>query len=696
MPTQTASNAAKFFVEIAEFDEDELKVLRFNSTEGISDLFEIDVEIAVRDETLHLEESVGAPSRFGVSTTGDMRFFTGIATRIEYCGATRGHSLYRAKIVPRLWRLTKRTNCRIFQDMDAIEILEQICDEHNISGDDIDVDLSPTLEAREYCVQYRETDYEFVSRLLEEEGLFFYFDAGSQGLTLVVTNNGTTRPRIDGEDELRYAPTAGMVSEDDRDQVFDFEVVREKCHDGYVSRGYDIEQPHEMYETGERATTLQSNVFEPLETYASASAGTSITERRLTAIWTGQHVVAGSSNSSDILPGYEFDLIDHPVEGYDQPYHVLRATMRGASPQALEEDTADGGEGEFVLSFTAIPSTVEFVPPRRTPRPDMRGSQLGLVVGSENTEIETDEYGRVKVRFRWDQETEGDENSSCWIRVAQPWAGSNWGFLAIPRVGQEVVVDFLDGDPDKPIVVGSVYNGEQMPPQTLEQDKSRMTLRSQSLGGGGGFNEITLDDKENDEELFMQAERDMRQEVKHCRSRSVGADESVSIGGDRTRSVKGDESITVTGDRKVKVDKGALHKTKLKFERQTGQEEVRTVGKASTTTIGKDATVTIGGNHTLTVTGTQSRTIGKAMELVCTASLNETITGAITRSSDDSVTIEAKNQIVLETGSSSLTLKKDGTIELKGKTLKIGGSQKIELKSSGPVEVKGSVVKLNS
>ena len=696
MPTQTASNAAKSFVEIAEFDEDELKVVRFNAKEGVSDLFEIDVEIAVRDDKLQLEESVGAPARFGVSTTGNMRFFTGLATRIEFCGSTRGHSLYRAKIVPRLWRLTQRTNCRIFQDMDVIEILETICDEHNISGEDIDVDLSPTLEAREYCVQYRETDYQFVSRLLEEEGLFFYFDASRQGLTLVVTNNGTTRPRIDGEDELRYAPNGGMVSEDGRDQVFDFEVVRERHPEGYVSRGYDIEKPHEMFEEGSRDSMLQRNVFEPLETYSTASVGRAITERRYVAIIAGQHVVSGSSNSSDLLPGYEFDLTEHPMEGYDQPYHVLQTTMSGASPQALEEDTANGNEGQFVLSFTAIPSSVEFIPPRRTPRPDMRGSQLGLVVGSENTEIETDEYGRVKVRFRWDQETEGDENSSCWIRVAQPWAGSNWGFLAIPCVGQEVVVDFLDGDPDKPIVVGSVYNGEQMPPQTLEQDKSRMTLRSQSLGGGGGFNEITLDDKENDEELFMQAERDMKQTVKNCRSRSVGADESVSIGGDRSRSVGGKESIAVAGDRKVEVDMNAHHRTTLKFERQTGTDEVRGVGANSMTTIAANAGVEIGGNESLEVVGTQTRKIGKAMELECGATLTESIKGAITRSSDASVTIEAKNEIVLQTGSSSLTLKKDGTIELEGMALKIGGSQKIELKSSGPVKVKGSTVKLNS
>lgn len=695
MPSEIASNAARFFLELGEYDEDDLKVLRFSSSEKISEMFSVAIEFASRDPELDFTAIIGAPAILGVATTGETRYLHGIGVEIEQTGATQGHTYYSATLRPKAWRLTQRTNCRIFQNMGVDGILKDIFRDHDMTGADVEFDLGGSCEPREFCVQYRETDYDFVSRLMEEEGMFFYFVSSATVSKIVVTDKGDSRPRIDGDDELRFAPTGGMTSEDSRDQIFDLQVKRQLVSDSYASRGRHIEKPHDMHDATVQLDGTKREIFEHLEDYDDVSVGSEIVERRLQEVLAQEILLTGMSNSSALVPGFEFDLTEHPRASFNGPYHITEFVMSGASPQSLEEDMATGGEAEFSSQLVAIPSEVVYRPERKTPRPLVEGTQLGLVVGSSEAEIETDEYGRIKVRFRWDRETEGDETSSCWIPVAQPWAGSNWGFLAIPRVGQEVVVDFLSGNPDKPIVVGSVYNGEQMPAQTLEQDKSRMTLRSQSLGGSGGFNEITLDDKENKEELFMQAERNMRQTVKANRSRSVGGSESVGITKDRDHDVGKSETVTVGENREVTVSKNVTYNTGVNLERTTVGSETRTVGVHSTLTVTKNSDVTINGDEVRTLAGHQTLTVGKNSGLTVTGDLTQKAVGEVVLEAIKGFSIESKDEIKLVCGDSSLTLKSDGTIELKGKQLLIKGASKMDLKSDGQVSVKGSMIKMN-
>lgn len=704
MTDPSHANAARFFVELGSYDQDDLKVVRFSSEEALGELFTVTVEFASRDPELDLEAITGAPAVFYVSTETGERYLHGIATEISRQRSTPRHTFYTVTIRPKPWVLTRRTDCRIFQDITTEDILKAVFDVHGLTSSDLEFDLASATKAHHYCVQYRETDFDFVTRLLQDEGLYFSFDSDAERSVMVVTDKATQRPALPvGDDSLRYAPPGGMMPEDDRPQVFDAELRRAVVHEAYATRGWNIEQPSEMHDARTARESDPLEVFESIDVYDDAEVGGGISGRRLEALQAREVELTGRSNAVGVVPGYALELGGDERPEFDGEYHVVAVTQTGASGQSLEEDMATGGESTYSNVFVAIPAATPYRPARTIPRPLAEGTQLGLVVGSSNAEIETDEYGRIKVRFRWHRESPEDETSSCWIPVAQPWAGSDFGFLAIPRVGQEVVVDFIDGNPDRPIVVGSVYNGENMSPQTLEENKSRMILRSRSLGGSGGFNEITLDDKESSEELFMHAERDMRQTVKRNRTRSVGGDESVTVSGKQTTTVKKDQELTVQENRTTTVVKEQTLTTGEDFTRNSGKNEIRDVAENVTLTVGgdveetvrKSVTTTIGKDQTVTVGNARKTEVGGGDELAVTGELEVSSSGATKVDAGKTIELNAADEIKLTCGSASISLKKNGTIEIAGVAIKINGQGPIDMVSSANVNVKGAVVQMN-
>jgi type VI secretion system secreted protein VgrG len=349
------------------------------------------------------------------------------------------------------------------------------------------------------------------------------------------------------------------------------------------------------------------------------------------------------------------------------------------------------------VTIDSIDAKAPFRPARVTPKPIVQGAQTAIVVGKAGDEIYTDEHARVKVQFHWDRQGKNDENSGCWIRVAQTWAGKQWGAIHIPRIGQEVIVDFLEGDPDKPIITGRVYNGANMPPYDLPANKTQSGVKSRSSKEGtpANFNEIRFEDKKGSEQLFIHAEKNQDIEVEndethwvgHDRTKTVDNDETTHVKGNRTETVDKDESITIAGTRTESVDKTETI--------TIAKSRTESVGESESVSISKDQQLTVGGSRTRDVTKDETITIGKKQQNSIGDARTTSVAKDDTLDVGKKLTIDAGDQITLQTGSASITMKKDGTIQIKGKDITIEGSGKINVKASSDVVIKGSKIQQN-
>ena len=440
-------------------------------------------------------------------------------------------------------------------------------------------------------------------------------------------------------------------------------------------------------------------------------------------------VLSGASTCRAFSSGYRFDLQDHYRRDLNQAYLLLEVHHSASAGEYYSSGgTSTVGE-TYVNSFTASPHSVPYRAPRITRKPIVQGTQTAVVVGPAGEEIYTDKYGRVKVQFHWDREGKRNENSSCWIRVSQPWAGKNWGSVANPRIGQEVIVDFLEGDPDRPIITGRVYNAEQMPPYALPANQTQTGTKSRSSKGGGGanFNEIRMEDKKGSEELYIHAEKDENHIVEndqsinvgHDKTESVGHDETITIGNDRTETVSGNETLTVVKDRTRTVTQNetvtvALMRTHTvgineaitvgaAQEVTVGAARTLTVGAAQATTIGVDHTESIGANHSEDIGANHSENIGA--DHSATIGGNQSFSVAKNRSAsvgenDDlkvgkNLVINAGDQITVQTGKASIVMKKDGTITIQGKDITIKGSGEMVVDASKNITMTGKKILQN-
>jgi len=531
--------------------DDELIFQSLMGHEEMGRLFEFDIEL-VREQK---KGSVDVNALLGKDMTvklemsdGSIRHFNGATIQFKHTGFSGGLFHYHAVLRPWLWFLTRKTNCHIFQEMTIPDIVKQILQDHAYV--EVEYKLEDSYQPLDYCVQYRESDFTYISRLMEHAGIFYYFKHEDGKHTLIVTDNSNSYQSISNYSEIPYFPP-GNKAERERDHIFEW-LSGHQVQSGKVEiNDFDFEAP--STDLTAKSAQPQGYMHDDIEAYdypgkyTEVGVGSQRTDVMVEELQTQHALVSGHSNARGIQPGMEFTLKDFYFEEENVPHIIIatKYTIQGDDPGST---TRSNKEIIFDVSFVALNSKQQFRPRRNTPKPIISGSQTAIVVGKEGEEIWTDKYGRVKVQFHWDRIGENNENSSCWIRESHPTAGKNWGWVSLPRMGQEVIVSFLEGDPDQPIITGRVYNAEQMPPYALpdNQTQSGIKTRSTKDGVADNFNEIRFEDKKGEEELYIHAEKDCNRVVENNDTLKVGFDKKDS----------GDQTIDIFNHRTTTLEKG--------------------------------------------------------------------------------------------------------------------------------------------
>jgi type VI secretion system secreted protein VgrG len=537
--------------------DDVLLFYAMTAREELGRPFLYEVDLLSEDMTLDLSALLGQPMSIGLETTDDAyREFNGVVTDVALTGELGRYVRYRATVRPWLWLLTQRKNSRIFQDQSVPEVLKALFGELGFS--DFVAHLSGTYEKREYLVQYRETDFNFVSRSMEEEGIYYFFKHEGGKHTLVLCDSYSNHEATPGYEQVPYYPKHEGERRE-RDYVDGWLSGKRIRPGAYTAFDFNYLEPREP-KHGELSMPLQHAeaehpVFEYPGRFQQNQHGGTLARIRLEELQADHEIVKGTGNARGLSAGTLFSLTGFPREDQNKEYllvqvsYVIRVT-------GYESGEDPNEPPDYRVSFSAVDAHRPFRPPRITPKPTVEGPQTAFVVGQSGQEIWTDEYGRVKLRFHWDRDETPDEKASCWVRVAQVWAGNGFGGMHLPRCGQEVIVDFLEGDPDRPIVTGRVYNAVNTVPYKLPDNATQSGLKSRSSKDGTteNFNEIRFEDKKGSEELHIQAEKDMTTLVKHDQSTTVQQSRSASVGGSDSVSVTGNRSLSVHGTLSVSVD----------------------------------------------------------------------------------------------------------------------------------------------
>ena len=717
-----ASTDYDFTFEVDGLDEGTLRVVRFEGREGISETFEFDLELCSPDPDIVLEDVVGKPAVLEIHTDDEPRRVHGLVSRFEVSKFGKKLAFYRARLVPRAWVLNLASRSRIFQDMKTQEIVQTVLAELDVPK--MRFSLNRSYKPRLYCVQYRETDFAFVSRLMEEEGIFYYFAPTDDVEEMVIADNPDVHESLPcGVDPVlpfreEEAGLSGTVS------ITHF-AVRQSMRTGAVTlREFDFKKPSlDMTVKKESDTETSFEYYDYPGEYPEPGLGKSLAEIRLQQLRTGREIVEGESDCRPFTPGFKFELSGHPRDALNAEYLLIGVRHSGAQPQAMEEESGgeEGGTTVYTNRFYAIPATVPFRPRRRTPRPVVEGVQTAIVTGSSGEEIHVDEHGRVKVHFHWDREGSHDDKSSCWVRVAQLQTS---GSMLLPRVGWEVIVDFQEGDPDRPIIIGRLHNGGEPGPYALPENKTQMSFRSSTSPGGAGANEIRLEDSSGKMHFFMHASKDMNIVVENNQTLLVEVDDEGHVKGKQTLKVDGNQSDTIGGNRTIEVTGDHTESIKGKMDLKVkGDETIAvdggrkdTVKGVSETKIDGNVTEKYGGKHELDVTGDETIKIGgawkqqaKSLKHVIQTTSKETVAATKKTTVGGMYTIVAAGKFGV-TGS-SVAIKSAGKIAIEATTIEIKASAKIELqaggntislspgqldiKGAGIVSINGSLVKIN-
>jgi type VI secretion system secreted protein VgrG len=530
---------------------DALLITALTGTEVVSTLFHLQAELLGRDEHADFDAIVGKNVTISIAAGGGDRYLNGIVSRFVQRGTVGRHAHYRAEVVPWLWFLTRTTDCRIFQKKSVPDIAKQLFGEYGLT--DYRFQLTGTYEPREYCVQYRETDYAFIARLLEDEGIFYFFQHENGKHTLVIADNPRAHEGCPVLDQVRFIHEQESLGDDDVVTLWEKE---QEIRPGKSSHtDYCFETPKiDLMASASGADTRGLEFYDYPACAADRDHTEALARIRQQEIDTDRVVFHGEGFVRSFTPGCKFTLRSvGATTAFDGAY-VLTGVQHTANESYAEGEEAP--EISYRNTFTCIPSSTPYRPPRITRRPSVQGIQTAVVVGPANEEIFVDEYGRVKVQFHWDREGKWDENSSCWIRVSHDWAGKNWGMVSIPRIGQEVIVSFLEGDPDQPLITGRVYNAEQMPPYDLPANRTQSGIKSRTTLGGtpSNFNELRFEDKKGGEEVLLHAEKNWTIAVKNAEAETVGSTISTSAGGSISRTTGGDHSRTADQNIKDKAN----------------------------------------------------------------------------------------------------------------------------------------------
>jgi type VI secretion system secreted protein VgrG len=554
--------------------EDKLFLESFEGEERVSDLFRFELGVLTDDPAFSMDSLLNKPVVVSMNLHDDTdRNFHGIVNHIDEV-ETRvdGHSLYRATMVPWTWLLTLFNDCRIFQNKSVPDIVEQVFRDRGFT--DFANRLNGSYQPREYTVQYRETDFNFISRLLEEEGIFYFFEHTVDKHTLVMADQPSAFVDCPSQSTAAYDTTAGLWQ--DVDVVLGLRRTRQIRVGKVTENDYDFKKPRTSIDA-DLDSSRKGEFYEYPGKYTVRDEGSRYARVRLEEQEVRLLTITADTNCRAFCPGFKFTLTGYYRDEANIAYNLLAIQHKAANNTYISADHEDAFTYRNTLE--AIPASIPYHPPRHARRPFIQGSQTAVVVGKSGEEIWVDEFGRVKVQFYWDRAGKMDENSSCWIRVAQLWAGKGWGAIFTPRIGQEVIVDFLEGDPDRPIITGRVYNADQTVPYALPGEQTKSTIKSMSSKGGGGFNEIRLEDKKGSEQVFVFGQKDEDVRIQNDAREWIGNDRSLVVIRDQMEKVGRDKHDNIVRDQIEKV--GRDHHLDIE-----GKEAIKIVGSHSKTVTG--------------------------------------------------------------------------------------------------------------
>ena len=562
--------------------EDELLLGGFTYQERLGRPFQMTLRLTSDNPRITFQELIGENVTVTMSRpNGEPRFFNGYVSRFSQGEWDGTLATYQAEVVPWVWLLSQTADCRIFQAMTVPEIVMQIFRDSGFT--DFEDRLQGDYAPWEYCVQYRETDLHFVSRLMEQVGMYFFFTHENGKHTLILADNLGCHEPMAGYEQISYHPPTEAVREGE--YIHDWRIEQEFQPGRYTHDDFDFKNPKKdllAAATGPLPTKgTDFEIFDYPGEYVETSPGQDSARKRIEEIQSDLEVVSGRTNARGMSAGHKFELEIPSPQAYprdDQAREYLTiATTISAESEAFESGVG-GGSARFECSFSAIAAEQQYRSPRVTPKPVIRGPQTAIVTGPSGDEICTDEHGRIKVQFHWDRYGQANAESSCWIRVAQLWAGKKWGAMYVPRIGQEVIVEFLEGDPDRPIVVGRVYNGEAMPPYDLPSKATMSTIKSNSSKGGGGFNEIRFEDKKGSEQIFIHAQMDEDLRVLNDSREWIGNERHMIVKKSQLEKVELDKHLTVTGNQNEKVDGTVSLTTGMDLQQKIGMKHAVDAG----------------------------------------------------------------------------------------------------------------------
>lgn len=535
-------------------------------TEELGRTFEYEMTLASEDPAIDLHQLLGKPMSLALQLLdGSDRYFHGIATRCAQVASHGQFAGYKVTLRPWLWLLTRTSDCRIFQHLSIPQIIKQVF--RDLGFSDFEDSLSQPYREWEYCVQYRETSFDFVSRLMEQEGIYYYFRHEQDRHVLVLADAYGAHTQAAGYAEVPYFPPDQQQRE--RDHLHDWKLARQVQPGSLELNDYDFQRPAARIDARSAMPRPHTAGDYPLYDYPGAYVqsqdGEHYARTRLEALQSQHERVELSGVARGLGCGHLFNMTGFDRDDQNREYLIVQARYH-VHQELLE--TGGGGGAQFDSKLICTDSQQSYRTPVTTHKRLVTGPQTALVVGPQGEEIWTDQYGRVKVHFYWDRHDQSNENSSCWIRVSQAWAGKNWGAMQIPRIGQEVIVSFLEGDADRPIITGRVYNAEQTVPYDLPANATQSGTKSRSSKGGtpANFNEIRMEDKKGAEQLYIHAEKDQAIEVEHDethwvgnnRSKVVDQNERATIGANRVRGVKLNDVLLVGGAKTDSVSTGYL------------------------------------------------------------------------------------------------------------------------------------------
>jgi type VI secretion system secreted protein VgrG len=746
---------------------DALLITQLTGREALSQLYHFELTLlAPAEKVIDFSKLLGQPVSIELDAEKKTRYFHGIVSRFSQGRRDTTFIHYRMEIVPQFWLLTRVAQSRIFQQVSVPDILKTV-----LKGLKVKWDLKGTYEPRDYCVQYRESDFNFACRTMEEEGIYYYFANEASGATMVVADTPNGHVDVPIAKKIVYDELRGGTRPENR--IYDW-IKTQELRSGKVTLwDHCFELPHQHLEASKTVPESVSvgkvthklrvggndgfELYDYPGAYAQRFDGIDpgggerpndlekiftdnkrTTEIRLEEEQAPAIQISGMGNVAQLTAGHKFTLDRHPDADGD---YVITEVVHSARMSADYRSGA-GEVMEYTAQFKCLPAALPFRPRRETPRPVVHGTQTAVVVGPGGEEIYTDKYGRVKVQFHWDREGKGDENSSCWVRVATVWAGKTWGVIHIPRIGQEVIVAFEEGDPDRPIIVGSVYNADHMPPGNLPADKMVSGARTASTPGSAGFNGMVANDTKGNELVSVHSQFNMGTVVENDQTNtihnnktttvdvdhteSVGSKQSITVGADQTTHVKANQSTTVDATRTIKV--GSTHTETIgssmtinvatMLSETVGINYAETVGAAMELTVGGLMTHSVGAVYTLsvgalmseTVGGPKKSSVGGAYAVQVGGKHVLTVASTIKMQSGgkwDSkaggpftvkapkIALVADDELALKCGGATIVLKSGGEITIKGSDITIKGSGEIGAKAGGDIVMKASTIKEN-